>query len=110
MTVSRRQHSWRECYICTDRTTQGTQIQAHSAFTFCISLPSCLPVTTTSLFFQLNAAVTVQTLIDVFGVSGIVHYGTAGSSNDSLSFGDVSVPKLVAYTGAWTWKVPIQLL
>jgi len=52
----------------------------------------------------LNAAVTVQTLIDVFGVSGIVHYGTAGSSNDSLSFGDVSVPKLVAYTGAWTWK------
>ncbi|KAF8662302.1 hypothetical protein HU200_056509 [Digitaria exilis] len=49
------------------------------------------------------------TLIDVFSVSGIVHYGTAGSSNDSMSFGDVSVPKLVAYTGAWTWKVPIQL-
>jgi nucleoside phosphorylase len=53
---------------------------------------------------RLNAAVTVQTLIDVFSVSGIVHYGTAGSSNDSMSFGDVSVPKLVAYTGAWTWK------
>jgi hypothetical protein len=61
------------------------------------------------LVFQLNAAVTVQTLIDVFSVSGIVHYGTAGSSNDSMSFGDVSVPKLVAYTGAWTWKVPLQL-
>uniref|UniRef100_A0A8R7UZ81 Nucleoside phosphorylase domain-containing protein n=1 Tax=Triticum urartu TaxID=4572 RepID=A0A8R7UZ81_TRIUA len=55
---------------------------------------------------RLNAAVTVQTLLDVFTVSGIVHYGTAGSSNDSMSFGDVSVPKLVAYTGAWTWKVP----
>ncbi|XP_006655706.2 bark storage protein A-like [Oryza brachyantha] len=53
---------------------------------------------------RLNAAVTVQTLIDVFSVSGIVHYGTAGSSNDSMSFGDVSVPKFVAYTGAWTWK------
>ncbi|KAL6861405.1 hypothetical protein ACP4OV_017105 [Aristida adscensionis] len=53
---------------------------------------------------RLNAAVTVQTLMDVFTVSGIVHYGTAGSSNDSMSFGDVSVPKLVAYTGAWTWK------
>lgn len=53
---------------------------------------------------RLNAAVTVQTLLDVFTVSGIVHYGTAGSSNDSMSFGDVSVPKLVAYTGAWTWK------
>ncbi|BAF18505.1 bark storage protein A isoform X1 [Oryza sativa Japonica Group] len=53
---------------------------------------------------RLNAAVTVQTLIDVFTVSGIVHYGTAGSSNDSMSFGDVSVPKFVAYTSAWTWK------
>uniref|UniRef100_A0A804R1G0 Nucleoside phosphorylase domain-containing protein n=1 Tax=Zea mays TaxID=4577 RepID=A0A804R1G0_MAIZE len=53
---------------------------------------------------RLNAAVTVQTLIDVFSVSGIVHYGTAGSCNDSISFGDVSVPRLVAYTGAWTWK------
>ncbi|XP_066377571.1 bark storage protein A-like isoform X1 [Miscanthus floridulus] len=77
------------------------------AFTFCVTLPSCLPLTTCylpSLVFQLNAAVTVQTLIDVFSVSGIVHYGTAGSSNDSMSFGDVSVPKLVAYTGAWTWK------
>ncbi|WVZ82927.1 hypothetical protein U9M48_030131 [Paspalum notatum var. saurae] len=61
-----------------------------------------LSLTTTSLAFQLN--VTVQTLIDVFTVTGIVHYGTAGSSNDSMSFGDVSVPKLVAYTGAWTWK------
>jgi nucleoside phosphorylase len=57
------------------------------------------------MVFQLNAAVTVQTLIDVFSVSGIVHYGTAGSCNDSISFGDVSVPRLVAYTGAWTWKV-----
>ncbi|CAM0912461.1 unnamed protein product [Alopecurus aequalis] len=53
---------------------------------------------------RLNAAVTVQTLLDVFTVSGIVHYGTAGSTNDSMSFGDVSVPKSVAYMGAWTWK------
>ncbi|GJN01124.1 hypothetical protein PR202_ga18363 [Eleusine coracana subsp. coracana] len=58
--------------------------------------------------YLLNAAVTVQTLIDVFTVSGIVHYGTAGSSNNSMSFGDVSVPKLVAYTGAWTWKVKLE--
>lgn len=71
-----------------------------------VSDPNRFPVTTVPLFFQLNAAVTVQTLLDVFTVSGIVHYGTAGSSNDSMSFGDVSVPKLVAYTGAWTWKVP----
>uniref|UniRef100_A0A8R7QYZ6 Nucleoside phosphorylase domain-containing protein n=1 Tax=Triticum urartu TaxID=4572 RepID=A0A8R7QYZ6_TRIUA len=44
----------------------------------------------------LNAAVTVQTLLDVFSVSGIVHYGAAGSCNDSVSFQDVSDPKLVA--------------
>lgn len=54
---------------------------------------------------QLNAGTTVQVLLDVFNVWGIVHYGTAGSSNNSLSFGDVSVPKFVAFTGSWTWMV-----
>ncbi|XP_068635107.1 bark storage protein A-like [Aristolochia californica] len=52
---------------------------------------------------RLNAGVTVQILIDVFDLRGIVHYGTAGSSNDSLSFGDVSVPKYIAFTGSWAW-------
>lgn len=56
-----------------------------------------VPITTVSLFFQLNAAVTIQTLLDVFSVSGIVQYGTTGSYNDSMSSGDVSVPKFVAY-------------
>nr|CAD1831029.1 unnamed protein product [Ananas comosus var. bracteatus] len=28
---------------------------------------------------------------------------TAGSANDSLSYGDVSVPKFIAYTGSWEW-------
>ncbi|GFY83948.1 phosphorylase superfamily protein [Actinidia rufa] len=35
---------------------------------------------------------------------GIVHYGIAGSANDSLSIGDVSVPKHIAFTGSWKWK------
>ncbi|KAF7146920.1 hypothetical protein RHSIM_Rhsim03G0222100 [Rhododendron simsii] len=52
----------------------------------------------------LNAGITVQILIDVFDIKGIVHYGTAGSANDSLSIGDVSVPKYVAFTGSWNWK------
>ncbi|XP_058086543.1 bark storage protein A-like isoform X2 [Magnolia sinica] len=52
---------------------------------------------------RLNAGITVQILIDVFDVRGIVHYGTAGSANDSMSFGDVSVPKFVAFTGSWNW-------
>lgn len=52
---------------------------------------------------RLNAGITVQILLDVFDIQGIVHYGTAGSANDSLSFGDVSVPRFVAFTGSWKW-------
>ncbi|KAI3880250.1 hypothetical protein MKX03_010447 [Papaver bracteatum] len=53
---------------------------------------------------RLNAGITVQILLDVFDIRGVVHYGTAGSANSSLSFGDVSIPKYVAFTGAWTWR------
>lgn len=53
---------------------------------------------------RLNAGITVQLLLDVFDIKGVVHYGTAGSANDSLSFGDVSVPKYVAFTGSWYWE------
>ncbi|KAK7849730.1 bark storage protein b [Quercus suber] len=51
-----------------------------------------------------NAGITVQILLDTFDIIGIVHYGIAGSSNDSLYIGDVSVPNYVACTGSWTWK------
>lgn len=47
----------------------------------------------------------MQILVDVFDVKGIVHYGIAKSSNDSLSLGDVSVPNYVAFTSSWKWKV-----
>ncbi|XP_060675477.1 bark storage protein A-like isoform X2 [Ziziphus jujuba] len=50
------------------------------------------------------AGMTVQILVDVFDVKGIVHYGIAKSSNDSLSLGDVSVPNYVAFTSSWKWK------
>ncbi|EHA8591099.1 bark storage protein A [Cocos nucifera] len=52
---------------------------------------------------SLNAGITVQIVLDVFDVRGVVHFGIAGSANDSLSFGDVSVPKFLAFTGSWTW-------
>ncbi|KAA8540145.1 hypothetical protein F0562_026837 [Nyssa sinensis] len=52
----------------------------------------------------LNAGITVQILLDVFDIYGIVHYGTAGTANDSLSIGDVSVLNSVAFTGSWKWK------
>ncbi|KAK9272451.1 hypothetical protein L1049_002824 [Liquidambar formosana] len=51
----------------------------------------------------LNAGITVQILLDAFDIQGIVHYGIAGSANDSLYIGDVSVPKYVAFTGSWEW-------
>lgn len=47
----------------------------------------------------------MQILIDSFEIGGIVHYGTAGSANDSLSLGDVSVPSHLAFTASWKWKV-----
>ncbi|KAB1223623.1 Bark storage protein A [Morella rubra] len=52
----------------------------------------------------LNAGITVQILLDAFEIQGIVHYGTAGTANDSLNLGDVSVPSYVALTGSWKWK------
>ncbi|KAJ3672604.1 hypothetical protein LUZ60_007325 [Juncus effusus] len=52
---------------------------------------------------RLNAGITVQILLDHFNIYGIVHYGTAGSANNSMSFGDVSIPKYIAFTGSWTW-------
>ncbi|KAI3910704.1 hypothetical protein MKW92_002400 [Papaver armeniacum] len=44
-------------------------------------------------------------LIDVRAAQGIVHYGVAGSANNSVSYGDVSIPKYVAFTGSWNWEV-----
>lgn len=51
-----------------------------------------------------TAGITVQMLLDVFEMAGIVHYGVAGSSDDSLFFGDVYIPFSVAFTGSWTWR------
>ncbi|KAL5568250.1 hypothetical protein UlMin_024825 [Ulmus minor] len=51
-----------------------------------------------------NAGITVQILVDVFDIEGVVHYGIAGSANDSLSIADVVVPTHVAFTNSWKWK------
>ncbi|GLT95074.1 hypothetical protein SLE2022_127790 [Rubroshorea leprosula] len=52
----------------------------------------------------INAATAVQTLLDAFDIRGIVHYGIAGSTNNSLSYGDVSIMNYVALTASWKWK------
>ncbi|KAH9323720.1 hypothetical protein KI387_018359, partial [Taxus chinensis] len=54
-------------------------------------------------FGILNAGVTTQTLADLFNIVGVVHFGIAGNANNSLSIGDVTIPKYVAHTGVWEW-------
>ncbi|KAH9328921.1 hypothetical protein KI387_001029 [Taxus chinensis] len=51
----------------------------------------------------LNAGVTTQLLADLFNIVGVVHFGIAGNANNSLSIGDVTVPKYVAHTGVLEW-------
>ncbi|XP_054791177.1 bark storage protein A-like isoform X1 [Prosopis cineraria] len=55
---------------------------------------------------MLNAAAVTQQMIDVFDVIGILHFGIAGSANDSISFGDVTIPKQFIHTGLWDWLKP----
>ena len=58
---------------------------------------------------QVNAAAATQQMVDFFDIKGIVHFGIAGNVNDSLSIGDVTVPKQIGHTGIWDWKVHIYL-
>ncbi|XP_059433973.1 bark storage protein A-like [Corylus avellana] len=55
---------------------------------------------------MVNAAVATQQMLDLFDIKGIVHFGIAGNLNDSLSIGDVSIPKQIAHTGIWGWQNP----
>ena len=51
-------------------------------------------------------ATAVQTLLLKFPISGIIFFGSSGSlDEDMLVPGDVAVPKAVAFTGVWEWKV-----
>ncbi|GMN52806.1 hypothetical protein TIFTF001_021952 [Ficus carica] len=54
----------------------------------------------------INAAATTQQMVDVFRISGIVHFGIAGNINNSMSIGDVSIPKEFINTGIWDWLNP----
>lgn len=54
---------------------------------------------------QVNAAAATQQMIDVFDMKGIVHFGIAGNINNSMSIGDVSIPKQIMNAGLWDWLV-----
>ncbi|THG04287.1 hypothetical protein TEA_000751 [Camellia sinensis var. sinensis] len=52
---------------------------------------------------SMNAAATTQQMLDLFDITGIVHFGIAGNVNNSMSIGDVTIPKQFAHTGIWDW-------
>ncbi|KAL3520808.1 hypothetical protein ACH5RR_018957 [Cinchona calisaya] len=55
---------------------------------------------------MVNAAAATQQLLDLFDVVGVVHFGIAGSMNNSMSIGDVTIPRQFAQTGLWDWLKP----
>nr|GMC96137.1 bark storage protein A-like [Ipomoea batatas] len=55
---------------------------------------------------MVNAAAATQQMLDLFDVTGVVHFGIAGNANNSLSIGDVSIPRQLAQTGVWDWLNP----
>ncbi|KAH8501846.1 hypothetical protein H0E87_016571 [Populus deltoides] len=55
---------------------------------------------------MVNAAAVTQQMLDLFDVAGIVHFGISGNINNSMSIGDVSIPKQFANTGLWNWLNP----
>jgi len=58
---------------------------------------------------QVNAAAATQQMLDLFDVKGIIHFGVSGNVNDSLSIGDVVIPKQFGHTGIWDWLVYISV-
>ncbi|KAL4290025.1 hypothetical protein GQ457_14G022160 [Hibiscus cannabinus] len=55
---------------------------------------------------MMNAVAATQQMLDVFDVKGIIHFGIAGNTNNSMSIGDVTIPDQVAHTGIWDWVNP----
>lgn len=55
----------------------------------------------------MNAAAATQQMLDLFDITGIIHFGIAGNVNNSMSIGDVTIPKQFAHTGIWDWLVCI---
>ncbi|MED6108889.1 hypothetical protein PIB30_028350 [Stylosanthes scabra] len=53
-----------------------------------------------------NAAAATQNMVDMFEISGIIHFGIAGNANSSMSIGDVTIPTQFVDTGLWDWLNP----
>ncbi|KAK3228395.1 hypothetical protein Dsin_000276 [Dipteronia sinensis] len=55
---------------------------------------------------SVNGAAATQQMVDFFDLKGVVHFGIAGNVNNSMSFGDVTIPQQFAHTGLWDWLNP----
>ncbi|KAJ4840474.1 hypothetical protein Tsubulata_039822 [Turnera subulata] len=55
---------------------------------------------------MVNAAAATQQMLDLFDITGVVHFGISGNANNSMSIGDVTIPKQLAHTGIWDWLNP----
>ncbi|XP_050208978.1 bark storage protein A-like isoform X1 [Mercurialis annua] len=55
---------------------------------------------------MVNAAAATQQMLDLFDITGIIHFGISGNVNNSMFIGDVSIPKQFAHTGLWDWMNP----
>ncbi|KAK9153808.1 hypothetical protein Sjap_001288 [Stephania japonica] len=53
-----------------------------------------------------NAVAATQQMLDLFKVAGVIHFGIAGSLENSLRTGYVSIPKQFAQTGLLEWLKP----
>ncbi|WP_265735669.1 phosphorylase family protein, partial [Acinetobacter baumannii] len=54
---------------------------------------------------MVNAAQTIQLLLNLFRVRGVVFYGRgAGADPNTLNIGDVSIPNQIAHTAVWFWE------
>ncbi|KAK8451808.1 hypothetical protein SEVIR_5G008200v4 [Setaria viridis] len=53
---------------------------------------------------MLNVGLTTQLLLSLFKVKGVVHWGIAGSVDDGLQIGDVTIPEYWAHLSLWVWQ------
>ncbi|KAH9603608.1 hypothetical protein KSS87_015984, partial [Heliosperma pusillum] len=53
-----------------------------------------------------NVAATVQMMIDLFPIKGIINYGAAGTVSNHVVIADVVIPSQVAFSGVWNWEEP----
>ncbi|KDP36629.1 hypothetical protein JCGZ_08882 [Jatropha curcas] len=53
---------------------------------------------------MVNVGLTLQQMVELFNIRGIIHFGSAGGIRNSLTVGTVVAPALIGHTGVWTWN------